>query len=287
MSVRVSAAMLVSSAALLVGSVLVSGGPHASGAGPDNTPPTLRVTPQFEVGGQVTRLGGYVCDDEGEFTRVPYLVKYSASDPSGVQRFNRWEIDGEGEPGSSFFWPSYEDDPWRDTLTDYRAECGGGIPEPSGWAVTAYDGADNAKYVASGVAQPHVYQQNGVSGALEPDSVPMTRTGTWTTSSCTCASGGSQMSTTQAGATATYTMTARAGGAELALVMAQGPGRGSFQVRVDDTLVATVDSRAATNRNRVIVWRGRVAAGNHTLAVRNLATTGRPRIDVDAVLSHS
>jgi hypothetical protein len=287
MSVRLNAALFTCSAGLLVASVLLVTPPGASGESPDNTPPTADVSPEFEVGGLITRRGGYVCgDDSGiEITQVPYRVRYSASDASGIRWFNRWFLDGDGYPdGPSDFWGDEVESPWRDVLTDYEGECGGGIPEPSGWAITAYDEAGNAKYVDSGPAQPDVYQQNGISLNEYAAQIPVSRTGTWSTSTCACASGGSQMSTRQLGATATYTVTGGAEGALVGLVMAQGPGRGSFQVRVNGSVVATLDSRAATNRNRVIVWQGRIGPGNHTVAVRNLATSGRPRIDVDAVL---
>ena len=72
----------------------------------------------------------------------------------------------------------------------------------------------------------------------------------------------------------------------VALVMAKGPARGKFDVYVDGVKKSTVDTYAATNTNRVIVWDTWMAAGKHTVKVVNLATTNRPRIDLDAVLTN-
>ncbi|MFC6285453.1 hypothetical protein ACFP3Q_05915 [Nocardioides sp. GCM10027113] len=284
MSRRGSALTLLTSAALLVAAALVAT-PGASGDAPDNRPPVVVVDPEFEVGAQVRRWLGYVCEGH-EVTEVPYLVRYSATDESGIRWYNRWNLDGDSEPeGPSDFWGDFDRLPWHDTLTDYGGECGGRIPEQSGWAVTAYDQADNAKYATSGPAQPEVYQQDGVSVELDAEAIPVDRTGRWRTSTCRCASGGTQMHTWGRGATATYWIeVASARGAHLGLVMPQGPKRGRFQVLVDGDVVATLDSLATRNRNRVVVWHGVVEQGDHTLAVRNLRTSGRGRIDVDAVL---
>lgn len=284
MSRRGSALTLIVSAALLVAAALVAT-PGASGDAPDNTPPVVVVDPEFEVGAQVQRHPDYVCEGH-EVTEVPYLVTHSATDESGMRWFNRWKLAGDGEPeGDGGFWGARTTFPWHDTLTDYGGQCGGGIPESSGWAVTAYDEADNAKYATSGPAQPKVYQQDGISLEGEGAVIPVERSGWWRTSTCRCASGGTQMHTWGRGATATYSIeVAAARGAHLGLVMPQGPKRGRFQVLVDGDVVTTLDSLAPRNRNRVVVWHGVVGRGDHTLAVRNLRTSGRGRIDVDAVL---
>jgi hypothetical protein len=53
---------------------------------------------------------------------------------------------------------------------------------------------------------------------------------------------------------------------------------------VDGVRVSTVDTRAANNTNRIIVWTRTFGPGDHTVQIRNLATAGRPRIDFDAVV---
>lgn len=291
MSVRTAmrGAGLVSAGAVtaLAVAALVTVAPEASSRAPDTTAPVAQIRPRLDVGSQVVRQPDYICEDS-ESSTVGFVVRYSATDPSGVSRYNRWDVYGDGEPdGGSAWW--YGDDAgqlWHGALTDYRGDCGFDSGDFEGWAITAYDDVDNAKYVDI-FSQPVVFQQDGVSLESAGGSVTATRTGTWRTATGSWASGGSQMWTEQQGATATWRVPVEGNLGGIGLVMAQGPGRGRFQVRVDGTLVATVDSLAAANRNRVVVWQAHVAAGTHTLTVRNLATTGRPRIDVDAVVSYS
>ena len=102
------------------------------------------------------------------------------------------------------------------------------------------------------------------------------------TSLCTCASGGRQAYTTTAGATATVTTSP--GVAHIGLVMAKGPVRGRADILVDGVKVRTIDTFAATNSNRIIVWTRNLASGTHVIKVKNRATAGRPRIDFDAVV---
>ena len=49
--------------------------------------------------------------------------------------------------------------------------------------------------------------------------------------------------------------------------MAKGPARGKFDVYVDGTKRATVDTYAAANTNRLIVWDMSMSAGKHTVRV--------------------
>jgi hypothetical protein len=286
MTVRAAGLVSAGAAALLAASVLVAVAPGAVGEEPDTTAPVTKVRPELVVGEQVTRWVNYICDDT-ESTEVDFRVRYSATDPSDVFVFNRWDLGGDTAPDESGGWWDPEDQqPWFDSLRDYRGACGGNIPEPAGWAVTAYDGADNAKYVGVS-SRPRVYQEDGVSLEAEGGEVAATRAGTWRRASCACASGGRQLATRQLGATATFEVPVTGDLGGIGLVMAQGPGRGRFQVRLDGDLVATVDTRADANRNRVVVWQSHVEAGTHTLRVRNLATSGRPRIDLDAVVAYS
>ena len=74
-------------------------------------------------------------------------------------------------------------------------------------------------------------------------------------------------------------------GDQVALVMALGPGRGRASIRIDGTWLTNIDTFAAVNTNRVVVFR-RMPAGTHTLTIVNQATPGRPRIDLDAVMTN-
>jgi hypothetical protein len=76
-----------------------------------------------------------------------------------------------------------------------------------------------------------------------------------------------------------------ADGQHVAVVMAEGPGRGSADVSVDGTVVGTVDTRAAVNDNRLVVFDWKMTAGVHSVTVANSATPGHPRIDIDAFMT--
>jgi hypothetical protein len=69
--------------------------------------------------------------------------------------------------------------------------------------------------------------------------------------------------------------------------MEKAPNRGKFTLVVDGVNRGTVDTYAASATHRIIVWSGRVsAAGSHTVRITDQATPGRPRIDLDAVLTN-
>ena len=54
----------------------------------------------------------------------------------------------------------------------------------------------------------------------------------------------------------------------LALVMAQGPGRGAFEVSVDGVVSSTVDTYAGHLRPRVVTWQVALRSGTHTVRGR-------------------
>jgi hypothetical protein len=176
---------------------------------------------------------------------------------------------------------------WYDVkMSDYD----GGLPCAYGNPVTGYtviatdpEGALIGKRVLD--RNPTVYQEDG----RVPDTkvaAPLTvgYSGTWTVGSCTCASGGTQKGSRSAGAAVTITRTFEAG-SHLALVMAEGPGRGKATVTIDGTKVGTVDTYAAgSNRNRIIVFDHAMTTGKHTVRLVNSGTAGHPRVDLDAIL---
>jgi hypothetical protein len=72
-------------------------------------------------------------------------------------------------------------------------------------------------------------------------------------------------------------------GSQVAWVSIEGPDRGAGRVLVDGKSVASVDNRASTRKIRTIVYvRLFEGLGRHTIEVKALGTSGRPRIDLDA-----
>ena len=119
-------------------------------------------------------------------------------------------------------------------------------------------------------------------GAVQETSTSVLRKGRWTARLSPSFSGGRAISAQVAGATVRITFT----GQQVAWVSAVGPSRGQARVYVDGAYVRTVDLRSASSAARRIVdvesW---TSPGRHTLEIRVVGTSGRPRVDVDAFLS--
>jgi hypothetical protein len=74
-------------------------------------------------------------------------------------------------------------------------------------------------------------------------------------------------------------------GQHVAVVMANGPGRGSAEVHVDGAMVGTLDTNAAANDNRRVMFDWKMTAGVHSLTIVNSASLGQARIDIDAFMT--
>jgi hypothetical protein len=108
-----------------------------------------------------------------------------------------------------------------------------------------------------------------------------TWSGAWTTVPDTDALGGSHRVATDAGAGVRVDFTGRA----IGWVAATGPDRGKVAVYVDGSLAATVDLGAGPAVTRKLVFtKSWASSGLHRIRLANLATDGRPGIDVDAFL---
>jgi subtilisin len=116
---------------------------------------------------------------------------------------------------------------------------------------------------------------------VDDTSAEVRRSGGWTGSASTYALGGRSLFATRAGALLRYTFTGRA----IALVGPRSLTRGSAEVWLDGTRVATVSQYARASAGRMILYAANVdPLIPHTIEVRVLATAGHPRFDVDAFL---
>jgi hypothetical protein len=71
----------------------------------------------------------------------------------------------------------------------------------------------------------------------------------------------------------------------VALVMAKGPGRGKASLYFDGFYVKTIDTYAPANINRIVMWdKELTGTAKHTIRIVNQATSGHPRIDIDAYI---
>ena len=113
----------------------------------------------------------------------------------------------------------------------------------------------------------------------EQTSTAVRWSGPWSTSTTSSASGGTVRSSTRSGASASFTFTGRSVG--WVAYLASSMGRA--YVYVDGRLAATVDLRSSATAWRRIAFAKRwSASGTHVIRIVCRATTGRPRVDVDA-----
>lgn len=120
-----------------------------------------------------------------------------------------------------------------------------------------------------------------VTFASVPSSVNMTFVKTWSTGTNTKYLGGKTRYATAAGATVTYSCTCRA----LAFISTKGPNRGKAEIWIDGVKKATVDLMSSTTKYRQLAYQTSWATdGSHTIMVKVLGTSGRPRVDFDSFL---
>ena len=86
---------------------------------------------------------------------------------------------------------------------------------------------------------------------------------------------------TKSRASAKFTFT----GTDVAWISTRGTNRGKAKVILDGVLVKTVDLKASSLQVRQIVFAATgLSAGQHTLKVVVLATSGRPRVDINGIV---
>ena len=267
----------------LTASALLASGCAPSPSGPDTSPPNLTVPERaaFVVGSQIITNPRPEEPETGpgDSRSIQALLTWTGKDSgSGICGYDVYRVFAGAEPGllvqgtleTSFVYTAD---------TDYDDQFGYGMGKVEGWNIVARDCAGNTatKYVRT---FPVVIQEDGQT--FYYGDRPPTYAGSWSTISCDC-SDGAVASTTQAGASVTYVHGDQ--GRRIALVMDQAPNRGRFRVLINGVEQAVVDNGAgvSTRKPRVIVWEGAIDA-NAVVQVVNLATTGRPRIDLDAII---
>lgn len=261
----------------------------------DNTPPTLSVPVKasFTVGKQIDVGSYWDCASPGDVTvyRVPLDFSWSGSDASRYVRYRLEALDYAGGPYDVFYdsaQTSYEDS----VGSNNYAPCGGPDYSIVQWSLTASDAAGNATTKTLYGGQIRLTQDSNLADQANYATQPtIAYKGKWGLSVCTCWSDGGVHQTTGKGATATITPTpfSQSSGASnhhVGLVMQKGPNRGKFKVYVDGVARATVDLYAKTSQPRTIVWQTAFLAYGHRIRIENLATPGRPRIDLDAVVTN-
>lgn len=277
--------------AALAGAGLLLQAAPASAA--DATPPVLKapVKASFLVGGVLDAGSVPDCAPQDQpwdlSTWAPMTFRWSATDASGSVRYD--VLAENAATGGDYVLEDSADTSLRDWGTTSDQSCGGGNWSTTRWQLDARDAAGNTSTAYVGGGRMRLTQEDGRANTTSTYAVSpaVAYAGTWSTSKCTCWSAGTARKTTAAGASVTATVPVAAGNVvHLALVMSQAPDRGRAEVYVDGVLSTTIDTGSATKRNRVIVWDKALGQGTHSVKVVNEGTAGRPRIDLDALLTN-
>ena len=251
-------------------------------AASDTTPPTLNLAPTGTfVGASV--IASMIPDSLGqplETFPIPMQARWTTTDASGVCGSSTRYIHDDGYTSPWTAWGSATS--LNVGVTDYDDQEGGGVDKLWGYDIRVQDCAGNTTERFVSFA-PIVWQENGAS--YRYGTLPAKYSGTWSTSKCACWSGGTTKWTSSKAASVTFTLDNSKGPVPVGLVMETAPNRGKLQILMDGVLRATPDTYAATATHRKVVWIGTPGTGVHTITVKNLATSGRPRIDVDAFLT--
>jgi Lyzozyme M1 (1,4-beta-N-acetylmuramidase) len=191
----------------------------------------------------------------------PVRTSWSGTDPSGITGY-ALEQQVNGGAWSAVSLPN---------ATTTSIDQTPAIGSTYAYRVAASDGAGNTSDWATGpTVKPLLTQQGSTS---------VTYGGTWHTASVSSYSGGSDKYATASGAWAKFTFT----GASVAWVSPTGPTRGDAYVYVDGVYKGTVHLYASAYQARQIVfaynWAGN---GSHTIKIVCRATSGNPRVDIDA-----
>lgn len=194
-------------------------------------------------------------------TATPVWTTWSASDPSGIRAYTvQRQVDG----GS-----------WSTVTLPSATSTGITQLETFGhryrYRVLATDGAGNVGPWSYGPTMtPTLFQQTSSAFSYGAS---------WYTAWSTSYLGGSERYTRARGATATF----KVWGSSFAWVGYKGPNRGYAAIYVDGAYRGTVNLYASSYQARRVIWTTTFASnGSHAIRIVNLATSGHPRIDLDA-----
>ena len=181
--------------------------------------------------------------------------------------------------------------------SNHTNDCGGGDGTVKVWDLTGRDAAGNTttNHVYGG--RVRVTQDDNHADLAYRAVQPTTAyAGTWATAKCICWLARSDHKTSTKNASATITVplpfssdadtpAAVTNRSHVGLVMHQSVGRSKFQVWVNGVLRSTVDTYSPTDQPRMMVHQTAIS-GPTTIKLVNLATAGRPRLDLDAVVTN-
>ena len=197
--------------------------------------------------------------------KVPLLVRWNATDPSGVCSFAlQGNVNGGGFTGI----------PLANKMATSRAVSLAPSASTRVYQVRATDCVGNASTFKPGSSTRLTAFQDG-NAAIH-------YAGGWTRSGAPLAYGNTVHTTTHKGASATLKFTGR----QVAYVATRRSNRGTAHVYIDGKLVANVNLHNATQMHRRIVFaHSWTTDGAHTIKVVCAGTAGHATVDVDAFLT--
>jgi len=208
------------------------------------SPPTVRIANLAFSGGNAPLVTGWTATDAR----------------SGIQGYYVWRSDD----GGAFNYQGFQT---ANSITQYLASG-----HKYQYEIYALDNAGNLSALTAGVAVTlHVVQET---------SSAITYSSGWTAASVAGASGGKVKYSTAAGKTAKLSFS----GKKVAWVTTLGSNRGSASVSIDSGTGTTVSTNAASTTPAYIVYFKATTTGPHTITVKNLATAGHARVDIDAFI---
>jgi hypothetical protein len=197
--------------------------------------------------------------------KVPLLVRWGATDPSGVCSYALQTNVNGGTFGGI---------PLASKMATTRAISLAPSASTHVYRVRATDCVGNASTFKAGLSTQLTAFQDG--------NVAIHYAGGWTRGNAPLASGNTVHTTTHKGASATLKFTGR----QVAYVATRRSNRGTAHVYIDGQLVANVNLHNATQMHRRIVFaRSWPTDGTHTIKVVCAGTAGHATIDVDAFLT--
>jgi hypothetical protein len=197
--------------------------------------------------------------------KVPLLVRWSATDPSGVCSYAlQANVNG----------GSFAGIPLANAMATSRAISLAPSANTHIYQVRATDCVGNASTFKPGMST--------VLTAFQDGNANIRYAGGWTPGNAPLAFGNTIHTTTHKGASATLNFTGR----QVAYVATRRANRGTAQVYIDGTLVANVNLHSATQMHRRIVFaRSWPTDGSHTIKIVCAGTAGHATVDLDAFLT--
>lgn len=271
----------VSAIASAASDELIPRGPY------DGRSPLLRMRPiTFVVGSVIDAAVPYdpdECDMEAWHFAVPMKLAWVGKDRHEVlESYDLWAI-----PPNEPSFIVLDDSPLTELEVlggNYDSSCGDASTSTTYRVETADQVGNAAQVVGDSGVYMGVWQEDGSSVPWQDGTVTMSGTGAWSAVSCECSDAGATFTSSTAGDDATYEVVPHHKGQSFALVMPTGPDRGEVSISVDGAEPVVVDTYSKTARDRVVVWQTKMLLDAHTVTITNLATSGRPRIDIDAVM---